>query len=95
MSRRTFKVIFNNGRVGRRRDVAPVMVEMDTITEPGWPLTDVLLRRLEGEVFRAVRPMLASSDVEVWVEDGRGGVEVGGFRTVASFTVEELVEVVS
>lgn len=73
-------VTFKDSRIGRRHDVAPLVTEA---TEPLAILNDV---------ERYARRFLGSQGVEVdyFRSRGFGSVLVGGWRSVAEFTVDPL-----
>ncbi|WP_293783599.1 hypothetical protein [uncultured Aeromicrobium sp.] len=63
-------------RVGRRHDVAPLKVSASDVFD------------LAEKIYRYVRPMLASREIEVVTPDeGKGSILAGGFRNAGGFTV--------
>lgn len=77
--KRTYTVTFD--RIGRKHDVAPLVVEADNLDD------------LAEHVFQYARPHLMSRDVEVVVSNGGPGEDSGrgvincGWQLGGSFTV--------
>lgn len=79
-----YRVTFQNGRIGRSHDVAPLIVHAEDVGG------------LAEAVYDAARPHLLSRYPEVVIdqpdEDGPPvGLVFAGFHTVARFSIEEVV----
>ncbi|UVT24953.1 hypothetical protein NXT08_22390 [Rhodococcus pyridinivorans] len=92
-------------RVGRTHNPPDLVVPVAEVADP-WSTDDGLhWGRLYQRIETYIRPMIRSSDPELWIETPddasglrvsdlpiEGWISVGGFRNAGSFTMKETVE---